>query len=57
MENVLAGPVYDREEILVAELDAEAIIRGKFDFDVAGHYARPEIFNLKINEKGLKPRK
>ena len=57
MGNVLAGPVYDREEILVAELEAEAVIRGKFDFDVAGHYARPEIFKLKINAKALKPRK
>ena len=57
MGQVLAGPVYDREEILLAELDAEAIIRGKFDLDVAGHYARPEIFKLKINRKALKPRK
>lgn len=46
---VLAGPVYDEESILFAELDAEIIIRGKFDLDVAGHYACPEIFELKIN--------
>jgi len=57
MGQVLAGPVYDREEILLADLDAETIIRGKFDLDVAGHYARPEIFSLKINRKVLKPRK
>jgi len=56
MGNVLAGPVYDQEEILIAELDAESIIRGKFDFDIAGHYACPEIFKLQINTKALKPR-
>lgn len=54
MGEVLAGPVYDREDILVAELDADSIIRGKFDLDVAGHYARPEIFSLEINKKELK---
>ena len=57
MGNVVAGPVYDREDILIADLDADSIIRGKFDLDVAGHYARPEIFKLKINRKALKPRK
>ncbi len=45
---VLAGPDYGRESILVAELDAERIVQGKFDLDVAGHYARPEIFQLQI---------
>lgn len=48
--NVLAGPVYDREAIVYAELDASAITRGKFDLDVAGHYSRGDIFNLKINK-------
>lgn len=57
MGNVVVGPVHDREEILVADLDGDSIIRGKFDLDVAGHYSRPEIFKLKINKKELKPRK
>lgn len=57
MGKVLAGPVYGQEDILLAELDADSIIRGKFDLDVAGHYARPEIFKLKINKKELNPRK
>lgn len=46
---VLAGPLYDREGILYAELDLGETVRGKFDFDVAGHYARPDVFDLKIN--------
>ncbi|MGD9235061.1 MAG: carbon-nitrogen hydrolase family protein [Desulfobacterales bacterium] len=48
---VIAGPLYDTEGILFAELDLGAIARSKFDFDVVGHYARPDIFQLRINEK------
>jgi nitrilase len=47
---VLAGPVYDQECILTAELDAGEIAEGKFDLDVAGHYARPDVFRLVVNE-------
>ena len=43
---VLAGPVYDSASILVADLDLDEIARGKFDFDVVGHYARPDVFRL-----------
>ena len=41
---VLAGPVRVGPALLVADLDPGAIARGKFDLDVAGHYARPDIF-------------
>ncbi len=43
---VLAGPVYDETAILIADLAADTIIRGRFDFDVAGHYARPDVFHF-----------
>jgi len=46
---VLAGPLYGREGILYADLDLGETVRGKFDFDVAGHYARPDVFDLRIN--------
>jgi nitrilase len=42
----VAGPVYGREEILHAELDLTAITRSRLDFDVCGHYARPDVFEL-----------
>ena len=47
---VLAGPCYERECILSAEIDPGEIAEGKFDLDVAGHYARPDIFSLEVNE-------
>ncbi|KAJ7103605.1 carbon-nitrogen hydrolase [Mycena belliarum] len=39
---VLAGPLRDREDVLTAELDLDDCIRGKFDLDVVGNYARPD---------------
>ena len=47
---VLAGPDYERETILTATLDLNEIGRAKFDFDVVGHYSRPDIFKLVVNE-------
>ena len=52
---VLAGPDYSGETILTAEIDLGDIGRGKFDFDVAGHYARPDVFSLTVNEQPANP--
>jgi len=48
---IIAGPVYDEEAILTADIDLGDTIRGKFDLDVVGHYARPDVFRLVVNEK------
>jgi nitrilase len=48
---VLAGPVYGREDLLYAELDLSQIARGKYDLDVVGHYARPDIFHLRVDTR------
>jgi nitrilase len=53
--NFLAGPNTEGEVILVAEIDRAQIIRGKYDLDVVGHYARPDIFQLKIDERPKRP--
>ena len=52
---ILAGPVWEEETIIYAELDTEDITRGKFDFDVSGHYARPDIFQLSVDERPKDP--
>jgi nitrilase len=49
--NFLAGPNTEGEAILIAEIDRAQIVRGKFDLDVVGHYARPDIFQLHVDER------
>jgi len=48
---VLAGPLRGREGMLVADLDMDEIARGKFDFDAVGHYARPDVFTLSVDQR------
>ncbi|KAA3611402.1 MAG: carbon-nitrogen hydrolase family protein [Calditrichaeota bacterium] len=55
MGDVLAGPLYDEEGILLAEIDLADIVKAKLDFDVTGHYSRPDIFQLIVNEKQMEP--
>lgn len=44
----VAGPVWDREEILYADLDLDLIVLSRMDFDPTGHYSRPDVFSLTI---------
>ncbi len=46
---LLAGPVYDDAVILTADIDLADTVRAKFDFDVTGHYARPDVFELRVD--------
>jgi nitrilase len=52
---VIAGPDFSGETIITADLDLREIGRGKFDFDVAGHYSRPDVFKLLVNESPNRP--
>ncbi len=52
---ILAGPNFDGPCILIAELDLDEIPRGKYDFDVVGHYARPDVFRLYVNTQPAPP--
>lgn len=49
--NYLAGPVYDQEVILYADLHPDELIKAKMDFDVAGHYHRPDVFDFDWRKK------
>jgi nitrilase len=46
---VLAGPVFDADALLTAELDLALIPMAQMDLDVVGHYARPDVFSLQVN--------
>jgi nitrilase len=46
----LGAPLWNEEGIVYADLDLGAVARSKFDFDVTGHYARPDVFRLSVDE-------
>lgn len=46
---VIAGPLWNEAGALVAELDLDTVQQSKLDFDVIGHYARNDIFELRVH--------
>ena len=48
----IAGPLYDREGILYAEIDMDMIIRAKAVIDSVGHFSRPDILSLRMSGEG-----
>ncbi|WP_088833091.1 carbon-nitrogen hydrolase family protein [Paenibacillus tyrfis] len=44
-------PLYNQEGILIATLDLSQVVQSRFDFDVTGHYSRPDVFQLIVNDK------
>ncbi|MEN8124755.1 MAG: carbon-nitrogen hydrolase family protein [Bacteroidota bacterium] len=47
---IIAGPIEAEESILYADIDLNDIISAKRMFDVVGHYARPDVFDFKVNQ-------
>jgi nitrilase len=45
----LAGPLYDEEGILYAELDPSRLLAERQRFDPVGHYARPDVLRLDVS--------
>ncbi|MGZ4771685.1 MAG: nitrilase-related carbon-nitrogen hydrolase, partial [Ilumatobacteraceae bacterium] len=48
---VLAGPLLTGSGLLCADIDLDDVVRGRLDFDAAGHYARPDIFTLVVDDR------
>jgi predicted amidohydrolase len=46
----VADPIYDREQLIVADLDLTMIDRESMNLDVSGHYARPDVFAFSHRE-------
>ena len=50
----VAGPAHECEQILYAEVDLHRLNSSKWMLDVAGHYARPDVFQLLV-DRGERP--
>jgi nitrilase len=48
---LISGPVEEKEEILYAEIDQRLVPASKRMLDVAGHYARPDVFKFAVNRE------
>ncbi len=51
----VAGPLHEQQAILYAEIDAARAASARRTFDVAGHYARPDLFTLKVDRRTQSP--
>jgi nitrilase len=51
MGNVLAGPLVGERGLLTAQIDTDELVRARYDFDVVGHYSRPDVFELVVDER------
>ena len=48
----IVEPVYDREELIVADLDLSEIDQEVMTLDVSGHYARSDVFTFETKSEG-----
>ena len=51
MGEILAGPLKNGPGLLVAQIDSAELVKARYDFDVVGHYSRPDVFTLSVDER------
>ncbi len=51
----VAGPLHQHQDILYAEIDPARAASARRTFDVAGHYARPDVFRLHVDRRRQSP--
>ncbi len=49
--DVLAGPMREQSGLLTAQVDTAQLVQARYDFDVVGHYSRPDVFELTVDER------
>lgn len=52
---IVAGPLHQRQGVLSLEIELDRIGPARRSLDVAGHYARPDIFRLQVDTRALAP--
>src|SRR5258705_431017 len=52
---VVAGPLNEKQDLLYAEVDPQRIVGPRWQLDVAGHYARPDVLGLVRRGRALQP--
>ena len=52
---IVAGPLRGEYGILYADLDLERVVTARRALDVAGHYSRPDLFCLQVNNQSQEP--
>jgi nitrilase len=48
---IVSGPVHEEEAILYADVQRHQLVGPRWQLDVAGHYGRPDVFELRMNRK------
>ena len=52
---IVAGPLHEQFGVVSAEIELDRIGVAQRSLDVSGHYARPDIFRLRVNRRAFSP--
>jgi nitrilase len=49
--NYVVGPILDKEQLLIADIDLDIVRQERHSFDPSGHYSRPDVFEFVVNRQ------